>query len=370
MQLECVHVHTPDNKGGVGIKQVTLEDIAKLAGVSRGMVDRVYHERGYVKAEKAALIRELLDRYDYRPNKLARALSVSQKKRNIKIILNSIGNDYFNDVIAGIQSAAEEFSSFGLQVNIEYLKGFAADDQLAAIRRLQADSIDGLVLTPVNHPEIAQELNQLVEAGLPVLTVNTDIDDCSRNLYIGCDYRQSGQMAGGFLTLMGRQRRLRVGIIQGSESAKGHQERLAGFLSVVENDPAIQVLNCTACNDDDELAYEQTCAMLTRDRPECLYVVAGGLAGAMKGIEKTDLPVRVIAHDLTPAAVTGLLNDRICVTIDQQPFQQGYQAVRALFEYIYQDNPLDQQSHAIQLAYVTKYNLPRHGQTKEGANQA
>lgn len=347
--------------------RVTLEEIARLAGVSRGMVDRVYHGRGYVKAEKAARIRELLERFDYRPNKLARALSVSQKRKHVGVILNSMGNDYFNQVIDGIQHAADEFSSYGLQVTFEYLKGFEAADQLAAIRRVHARSIDALVLTPVNDPTVAAAINRLTEAGVPVITVNTDIDHCSRNLYIGCDYRKSGEMAGGFLTIMNQTKESRVGIIQGSEHAKGHHERLAGFRSVLSRHPEICVCACVPCDDDDKQAYQQTRIMLASEKPDFLYVVAGGLAGVMQALREGDdssliSPVRVISNDLTPAAIEGLRKDQIVVTIDQQPFQQGYQAIRALFEHIYQDTDISHKSNSIQLAYVSKYNLPDDGQ--------
>lgn len=348
--------------------RTTLEEIARMAGVSRGMVDRVYHGRGYVKAEKAAVIRELLERHDYRPNKLARALSVSQRVRLICIILNSIGNDYFKDVIDGINSAAQAFSSYGLIVEIEHLKGFDSNDQLAAISRAGARRADALVLTPVNDPAVAAAINNLTESGMPVVTVNTDIDDCNRSLYIGCDYNKSGEMAGGFLALICDGRPARVGIIQGSEHVKGHHERLSGFLSVLSGHPKIEVCNCLACDDDDEIAWRQTCRMLKSDRPDYLYVAAGGLTGVMRAVEASPVPtVHVIANDLTPAAVCGLHSGRIIATIDQQPFQQGYQAIRALFEHIYQDTGISWKSNTIQLAYILRYNLPDQGQ-KQGVN--
>jgi LacI family transcriptional regulator len=85
-------------------------------------VDRVYHSRGYVKAEKAERVRQLLAQFEYRPNKLARALSVSQNKKRIAVILNSIGNEYFDDVILGIERAARDYAGYGLSVEISRLK--------------------------------------------------------------------------------------------------------------------------------------------------------------------------------------------------------------------------------------------------------
>lgn len=335
-----------------------------MAGVSRGIVDRVYHSRGYVKAEKAELVRQLLVKHNYQPNKLARALSVSQNEKRITVILNSIGNEYFDDVIRGIRSAAAEFAAYGLDVDIVSLKGFEPADQLEAIRRCQENGFDALVLTPVNDPAIAADIDRLTAAGLPVITVNTDIDGCARSCYIGCDYHRSGEMAGGFLTLLstGRAetgaRPLRVGIIQGSEHVKGHHDRCEGFLDIVGGQSAIQVCARETCNDDEELARQKSAEMLESSDPDCIYVVAGGLAGVMTAISEAGRPVKVLANDLTHAAIEGLKSDVIQVSIFQQPFTQGYLAIRTLFEYIYQDIMITEKSNTIQLTYVTKYNLP------------
>lgn len=338
--------------------KVTLEEIARMAGVSRGIVDRVYHSRGYVKAEKADRVRQLLEQYDYRPNKLARALSVSQNKKRVAVILNSIGNEYFDDVILGIDSAAREFAAYGLDIELVRLKGFEADDQIAAIDACAKAGMDALVLTPVNDPAVADRLGSILSSGIPVITVNTDISPEARSCYIGCDYRQSGVMAGGFLLLLAGGRPARVAIIQGSDHVKGHLERCTGFVETLASQPSIEIIASEPCQDDEDLAREKTAGILASAHPDYIYVVAGGLRGVMQAIQSADSPVRVIANDLTHAAIDGLRNGIIQATVFQQPFRQGYLAIRTLFEHIYQDIRISDQSNTIQLAFITKYNLP------------
>lgn len=338
--------------------KVTLEEIARMAGVSRGIVDRVYHSRGYVKAEKAERVRQLLEQYDYRPNKLARALSVSQNKKRIAVILNSIGNEYFDEVILGINSAAREFAAYGLRVELVRLKGFDAGDQITAINECTAQGCDALVLTPVNDPAVAARLSQIKGHGIPVITVNTDISPAARSCYIGCDYRQSGVMAGGFLRLLTGDSPVRVAVIQGSDHVKGHLERYEGFIETLRAQPDSEIIACEPCQDDEELARVKTLEILKTSRPDYIYVVAGGLRGVMQAIRALAVPVKVISNDLTHAAYDGLRSGIIQVTVFQQPFRQGYLAVRALFEHIYQDIVISEKSNTIQLTYVTKYNLP------------
>ncbi len=67
----------------------TMKDIADLAGVSRGTVDRVLNHRGAVNAQTAEKIMEIVRALDYRPNKAGTALAAQKKKYRIGVILFS-----------------------------------------------------------------------------------------------------------------------------------------------------------------------------------------------------------------------------------------------------------------------------------------
>ena len=58
---------------------MTIAEIAKLAGTSRGTVDRVINGRGKVNKELEERIKEIIRENDYEVNGSARALSMSQK---------------------------------------------------------------------------------------------------------------------------------------------------------------------------------------------------------------------------------------------------------------------------------------------------
>ena len=73
---------------------ITITQIAKLAGVSRGTVDRVIHQRGRVAPEVEKRIRDIMDENDYHPNMLGRALAVSKTPLTIGMIMIEKGNLY------------------------------------------------------------------------------------------------------------------------------------------------------------------------------------------------------------------------------------------------------------------------------------
>ncbi|MDE6961557.1 MAG: LacI family transcriptional regulator, partial [Lachnospiraceae bacterium] len=77
----------------------TIKDIADLAGVSRGTVDRVLNNRGAVSPETAEKVLEIVRALDYRPNKAGIALAAQKKKYRIGVILFSEHNPFFDEVM-------------------------------------------------------------------------------------------------------------------------------------------------------------------------------------------------------------------------------------------------------------------------------
>ena len=88
----------------------TIKEIAELAGVSRGTVDRVLNNRGAVNAETEAKIRSIMKQLHYKPNKAGMALAAQKKKYLIGIIMFSKKNPYFDEVMQGFEDKAEEVS--------------------------------------------------------------------------------------------------------------------------------------------------------------------------------------------------------------------------------------------------------------------
>ena len=66
---------------------ITTKEIAELAGVSRGTVDRVLHNRGHVNESTKVRIHEIVKRLDYKPNLAGRSLVNKQKNWKVGCII-------------------------------------------------------------------------------------------------------------------------------------------------------------------------------------------------------------------------------------------------------------------------------------------
>ena len=179
----------------------TIKEIADLAGVSRGTVDRVLNNRGAVNAKTAQKVLEIARALHYRPNKAGTALAAQKKKYKIGVILFSENNPFFDEVMKGVRAKAFELADYGITTITKRVE-FDADTQLLAMEELLQEGIHGLMLAPYNDRKIQEKINELMALQIPVVTVNTDIDGSKRMAYVGSDYFRGGCIAAGLFALM------------------------------------------------------------------------------------------------------------------------------------------------------------------------
>lgn len=91
---------------------------------------------------------------------------------------------------------------------------------------------------------------------------------------------------------------------------------------------------------DDEVAYRAMQQAL-QQYPEMdfVYIIAGGVNGTLRALSEQKRHIRVCTFDETPMAQKALLSGRILATICQQPYEQGYQAVKAIFDKVIGQRP-------------------------------
>lgn len=312
----------------------TLKEIASLAGVSRGTVDRVLNNRGSVNAETERKVREIVRALDYHPNKAGTALAAQKKRYRIGVILFGENHPFFDEVVEGVDQKAAQLADYGITTIMRRVD-YSAEAQLAAIDDLVADGIHGLMIAPYNDDRIRQRIDELTAQQIPVVTVNTDIEGSSRLAYVGTDYYQGGRIAAGLFALMS-EGPMHLGVITGSQGILCHTERIRGLRSAIEDSyPRIQITEIIENHDDDIVSYNQTSELLAR-HPEinALFYVAGGVHGGCRAVLESARPVKIVSFDEVPTTIELVRSGVIQATISQQPQRQGSRSLNLLFEYL------------------------------------
>lgn len=315
---------------------VTIKEISEISGISRGTVDRVLNGRGKVSPEKEAIVKSVAKQLGYKPNLAGKALAAKKKLFTIGILLNSEGNPFFDEVFRGIDRAQKELADYGVKFLIRTLRGYDSAQQIQEMEAIRS-SVNALILNPINEPAVARKIDELSDAKIPVITINTDIENSKRLCYVGNDYFKSGAAACGMLGLM-LPPDSKLGILTGSVKILGHSERIAGFRSVMKDRyPGFQVVDVAETNDDDIIAFETTKTMLT-NHPDItgIFVVAAGTYGVCRavlslGMEKQ---ISIVCVDKIPTTEEMIRTGVIRATICQQPFTQGYQSVQRAWQYL------------------------------------
>lgn len=314
---------------------VTMKKIAEICGVSRGTVDRALNGRGRVNAETAQNILEVAKQLGYEPNPAGKALAARKNRPVIGVVIPSEGNPFFDEVLHGMQVAAKEYAIYGLQIKYFTMKGYDADKQLKLLNDIQAD-INALIINPINEKSIADKINEMVDAGIFVVTVNNDIDATQRHCYVGSDYYNGGITACALLeALVGK--KANVAIVLGSKNVLGHSQRLAGFKHRMERIPDFKIVETIENNDDDILAYETTKELLEKQpNIDAISILAAGVYGVCRAVMQLPEEKRplVIAFDTVPTTVEMMRFGVIKATIYQHPYRQGHGAVSRAFEYL------------------------------------
>ena len=166
------------------VVQPTLADVAREAGVSSITVSRVLNSPQAVRPATRATVEAAIDKVGYVRNMLAGSLA-SASSRFIAVIVPSLANIVFVEVIAGLQ---EEFERHGYQIllgNTDY----DLDREAELVRTFLGWSSSALVLTGLRHSEACQRV--LEQCDRPIAEI-MELGE-GRDLNIGLDHLEAGR---------------------------------------------------------------------------------------------------------------------------------------------------------------------------------
>ena len=314
---------------------VTIKDIAELANVSRGTVDKVLNHRPGVKEETKEKVLAIAKELNYQPNFLGKALVQSQAPVKIGIILTPEYNPFVQEMIKGVRRAESEFAAFGIHVSIKMPLSLEPAEQISILNELESENVNGIAILPLDDRMVIEKVNSLVDSGIAVVAFNSRVEGMREFCFVGQDHWKGGRTAAGLMSLV-LPDPCRIGVIISSYTLSCHQDRLGGFREKCEElGNRLQIAEIQENQDRKEDAFRIAMEYCNR-YPDLkgIYITGGGVAGVGRALSLAapDHKIHVICHDLIPDSLELLRSGTVDFVIHQDPDLQGYQLVKFLFE--------------------------------------
>ena len=198
----------------------TLDDIAKLAGVSATTVSRVINNYGSLSEKTKTKVFSAMQELNYQPNSLARSLK-GKKTQLIGVILPGVSNPFFGHMVQEIE---DQLFKKGFKM-ILCNAGNDAQKERDYLRMLMANRVDGIIAGSHNLG-----IEEYQKVGLPIISFDRYLSD---NVpIVSSDNYQGGQLAAQSLISSGSKN---PQIITGSNRPNSPtNSRLTGFKDVLE----------------------------------------------------------------------------------------------------------------------------------------
>ena len=166
------------------MEHITIVDIAKEAKVSKATVSRAISKPYLVSKKTREKINELIIKYSYTPNTLARGLA-GMPTRNIGVVVDEFSNNFYIDMADGIDNI---FSSNDYLFQI-MSSGWQAERELHGIRSMIKNRVDGILIAPA-APD-SETIKYLKKSGIPFVLMNCQTDDPEIS-YVNCNNYKGG----------------------------------------------------------------------------------------------------------------------------------------------------------------------------------
>lgn len=316
--------------------KVTLEDVAKQAGVSRATVDRVLNERGNVSQNTIDRVHRALYSTNYLVEPL-NGMPTNSEQYSFDFIFPALQTGYFEYFNKEIVALNDVFSSSNAHVRVHMVDAFNAQSLSEKLLEIGKDS-DGIAFVGLDHPIIKQAVHTLSEIDVGTLTLVSDITGSKCLGYVGIDNRAAGRTAG---LIMGRFLNAntsgKVAILIGSHSFRAHEEREAGFKSMLrEQFKQFQLVELPETLDNDDNSYQFTQKVI-QEIPDLvgIYNIAGGTQGVARAIKENQKSHELvfIAHELNDITRQYLVDGTVDAIINQDIKHEVYNAVEMLLNH-------------------------------------
>lgn len=252
------------------------------------------------------------------------------KSERYYLISNNLKLQYWKTVNEGFAKAATEY---GVTADLRGPDTYDVPAELTELRNVIASKPAGILISAADAASFRTDINNAVQANIPVITVDSDAPTSQRLYFIGTNNLQAGHLGG---QRMVDKLRGKGNVVFFTNAGQPNlEERLKGYNEIFADHPEIKVVDVFDIKGSADAAFDQTEKYLAKTGADkitgfiCLEASAGkNVAEVLKRHNATDRTL--IAMDLDADMINLIKGGQMEASVSQKPYTMGYIGLKAL----------------------------------------
>ncbi len=325
-------------------KKITLQDVAKTAGVTVSTAHKALHGQKGVSEEKRRDILQIAASLQY-----CRQNPASKKSFRVAAVFPKPVHEnkyFYRPLWSGIRDKAQQLSSSRFCVDEFMFEGGPAQ-HLALLEQLyheKRNELDAIITIIWNEYAYTDLIARFAQSGVKLFTVSADAPSSQRISSIMTNPNQTGRLAAEFLGPR-IAKDGRVILLGTRRDTINHAQIVHGFSDeMLKANPAIEIIELYESEHYPEKLYQTLIELLQSfDNVRAIYAnnarATAGICNALSHCDISD-EIQIIGSECFAASAAMLKSGRFCALIDQNAYQQGFRGLSAVFEHIVLEKPL------------------------------
>jgi LacI family transcriptional regulator len=307
-------------------------------------------------------VNAIIKEYGYKKNIFASNLAFNKKFKFAVLLPDNENIEYWQVPIVGIKKAAEELANFGVTIDYFFFEYNTTSFNKIASKILKLD-FNGLLFAPIFYKESVSFLNEFKKKNIPIVMIDSNIEDIEGIAYIGQDSYQSGYL-GGKLISYGIKNNSNVLILEITRNVESttrtnvYLQRIKGFYSYFKEKTHLPKFNFTEISIQYDSENPLTINMF--DGIDCVFIPNSRVHIVAKFIQENNLQnIHLVGFDLLKNNIEFLNNGTIAFLINQKPEDQGYLGISHLYKKVVLKEPVIDR-HYMPLEIIVQENYTKN----------
>lgn len=317
---------------------LTIKDIARELGLSISTVSKALSDSYEISEKTKKLVNDYAEKHNYSPNPIAKSLKQGHSK-SIGIVVSTIDNTFFSQVISGIESVAysKGYNVIITQTHESY------DLEVRNAKHLTFRSVDGILISLSAETQDIEHLKALQRKGLPIVFFDRVSADLETHKVIADNFK--GAYEG--TTHLVNSGYKRIAHITSSLNLSISRERLAGYKKALEdNGVAYDEKYVKYClhggRDLNEIESAINDLLTMPNRPDAIFTASDRITTTTIGLLnkfKVKMPADIALLGFTNTRLADILNPALSALV-QPGFDIGKAAMDMLISLIESKRPV------------------------------